>query len=146
MSINGKSVGFFSCTRGVRQGDPLSPLLFCLAEEVISKGLHIMVEEGRLSQIQASRGLKVPSHCLYADDILIFCKGTLSNIRNIMKLFSDYDDYSGQIINNGKSKFYSSSLSLSRQAAIASVTGFCYGSLPFVWEFLFSREGLKLYI
>lgn len=133
MSINGKSVGFFSCTRGVRQGDPLSPLLFCLAEEVISKDLHIMMEEGKLSQIQASRGLKVPSHCLYADDILIFCKGTLSNIRNIMKLFSDYGDYSGQIINNGKSKFYTSSLSLSRQAAIASVTGFCYGSLPFVY-------------
>ncbi|PRQ36764.1 putative RNA-directed DNA polymerase [Rosa chinensis] len=36
LSINGRSVGYFSCGRGVRQGDLLSPLLFCLAEEVLS--------------------------------------------------------------------------------------------------------------
>lgn len=37
-SINGKAVGFISCTRGVWQGVLRPPLIFCLAEEVLSGG------------------------------------------------------------------------------------------------------------
>ena len=35
-SVNGKSVGFFSSQRGVHQGDPLAPILFCLVEDEFS--------------------------------------------------------------------------------------------------------------
>lgn len=131
VSINGKAVGFFNCTRGVRQGDPFSPLLFCLAEEVVSRGLEALALVGSLTQIHASRGLLMPSHCLYADDILIFCKGTLSNIRNIIGLFEEYGNYSGQFVNASKSKFYTGSLPLSRIFTITSITGFTHGCLPF---------------
>jgi len=43
--INGSLMGFFPCSRGVRQGDPLFPLLLYLAEEVLSRGLSKLVND-----------------------------------------------------------------------------------------------------
>lgn len=149
VNINGKGVGYFKCTRGVRQGDLLSPLLFCIAEEVLSRGLTALVIEGKLNQMRAARNLYAPSHCLYVDDILIFCSGTLVNIRNIMKLFEVYGQYSGQLVNAQKSKFYSGAINLSRIHTIASITGLSHGSLPFTylgWAYIYSRENPKLFI
>jgi hypothetical protein len=75
ISINGSQHGYFKCSRGVRQGDLLSPLLFCIAKEVLSRGLAKLVEDGKLDLIKGSRHSLVPSHCLYVDDIMVFCSG-----------------------------------------------------------------------
>lgn len=117
----------------MRQGDPLSLLLFCIAEEVLSRGLHALTLEGKLSQMHYSRGVYVPNHCLYADDILIFYKGTLANIKSIMHLFEVYGAFSGQLINATNSKFYTSSVPMSKIIAIATLTSFIYDNLPFVY-------------
>lgn len=73
--VNGNLVGFFSCKRRVRQGHPLSPLLLYLAENVLSRGISLLVQEGKLLPMIGPRGLQVPSHVFYVDDIMIFCKG-----------------------------------------------------------------------
>ena len=46
--INENLVGLFPCSRGVRQGDPLSSLLFCLAGEVLSRGLSKLVNDKKI--------------------------------------------------------------------------------------------------
>jgi len=75
--INGSLVGFFSCSRGVRQGDPLSSLHFCLAEEVLSRGISKLVNDKRILHMVSPQGYPTPSHIFYANDIF-FCRGIIS--------------------------------------------------------------------
>uniref|UniRef100_A0A2N9EU99 ubiquitinyl hydrolase 1 n=1 Tax=Fagus sylvatica TaxID=28930 RepID=A0A2N9EU99_FAGSY len=55
--VNGSPSGFFSSSPGLRQGDPLSPLLFLLVMEVLSRILRKMVEDGFLTGFSVGRDL-----------------------------------------------------------------------------------------
>ncbi|CAJ2671617.1 unnamed protein product [Trifolium pratense] len=70
--VNGKYVGYFSCVRGVCQGGPLSQLIFCLELEVLSRSITRSKVDGSLSAMLYCRDIEVPTHVLYADDILFF--------------------------------------------------------------------------
>jgi len=129
--INGSQQGYFSCSRGVRQGDPLSPLLFCLAEDVLTRSLTRLMEQGKLKQMKGSRHCLIPSHILYADDIMIFCKGNKSCIDALIDLFTKYGQESGQVVSNAKSTVYSSAISDDKLHQLIDIIGFNTGSIPF---------------
>jgi len=133
ISINGSQQGYFACNRGDRQGDPLSPLLFCLAEEALSRGISKLVEDGEVDLISSSRGCYVPSHCFYADDLMVFCKGKTSNLEALKKLFIRYANCSGQIINANKSFFFAGGVNQNRLHHFSNILGFKVGTLPFTY-------------
>jgi len=74
--INRKYVSYFNCVCGVRQGDPLSPLLFCIAKELLHRALSIASSHGLLVLINYCRGIHVHTHVLYDGDIMIFFKAS----------------------------------------------------------------------
>ncbi|CAL9013025.1 unnamed protein product [Prunus brigantina] len=71
-------------------GDPFSPILFCLAQEVFSRGISSLIESGAMRRINAPRGVTPPSHVLFADDIMVFIQGTTKNLRVLMRFMAEY--------------------------------------------------------
>ena len=74
--FNRSLANFFGSSRGLRQGDPLFPLLFLVMMKVFSRMVKRMEGAGLLSGFRAdgrrSRGESV-SHLLFADDTILFC-------------------------------------------------------------------------
>jgi hypothetical protein len=86
ININGSPSGFFRSSRGLRQGDPLSPLLFVMVIEVFSRMTYAAVDSGRLSGFSVGSSSQVAmkvSHLLFADDTLIFCDPVVDQVRDL---------------------------------------------------------------
>ncbi|KAG7599472.1 Reverse transcriptase domain [Arabidopsis suecica] len=101
--INGSPYGRFEPTRGLRQGDPLSPSLFILCADVLSSLMSQAVREGSIQAIRVSNRGPAVSHLLFADDSLFFLKADHKNSSNLLRIFKEYGEASGQIINFDKS-------------------------------------------
>lgn len=133
ISFNGNQIGYFKCSNGVRQGDPLSPLLFCIVEDVLNRGISNLVHTNQLNLIRAKKYCMVPSHTLFADDIMIFCKGDNKSIKDISNLLNAYGSYSGKFCNTNKSLIYAGGMSEARHNILADSIGFTKAFTPFIY-------------
>lgn len=73
--MNSSPVGFFNSSRGLRHGDPLSPLLFVIVMEALSRMISAVVNRGFVTGFSVGdtdRGTLNISHLLFANDTLIF--------------------------------------------------------------------------
>lgn len=130
--INGASCGFFQPTRGVKKGDPLSPYLFILMSEALSRVLNSGVAEGRIGRYEASHRCSTVSHLAFVDDFILFLNGKASSLRALKDILSLYQEASGQQINLEKNFFVPPKrCSPSRQAVLERHLGMRRSALPF---------------
>ncbi|CAN6699322.1 unnamed protein product [Malus baccata var. baccata] len=104
--LNGQPGKNFVPSRGLRQGDPLSPFLFLLVGEVFSCLIQKAVQDKLLEGVKLGTSRHIISHIFFADDTLLFLKADGKNCRNLANLINLYCDASGQQVNFQKSSVY----------------------------------------
>lgn len=101
--LNGKAKGNISLSRGIRQGDPLSPFLFIILTEALISQIQGAEQEGRITGLKIARGSPAIFHLLFAEDSLFFYKADTQQCTELINIINDYGTASGQQLNISKS-------------------------------------------
>lgn len=118
ISINDTLGGFFNSTRGIRQGDPLSPYLFVLAMECLSRLLVSRYDAGTIGYHPRTEQVKV-SHLMFADDVMIFFDGSSNSLHGISECLDDFPSWSGLHMKANKTELFTAGLDQTESLTVA---------------------------
>ncbi|KAJ9686353.1 hypothetical protein PVL29_015315 [Vitis rotundifolia] len=133
--VNGVPAGFFPSSKGLRQGDPLSPYLFVMGMEVLSVLIRRAVEGGYISGCNIRRGngpAAIISHLLFADDTIVFCEAKKDYLTYLSWILMWFEAASGLRINLEKSEVIPVG-EVEDVAGLAAELGCKAGQLPSVY-------------
>ena len=128
-AFNGELIGFFPGRKGLRQGDPISSLLFVLAMDILSKKL----DRGAISStygLHPECEAPVVTHLSFADDVLIFFDGKQDSIHGIMSILEEFHTGTGLEVNRDKTALFLDGGNTQENSQLASSVGIQFGSLP----------------
>ena len=104
--INGEPTGLITPTRGLRQGDPISPYLFLLCAEGLNGLLKTTANQGHIHGVSlCRRGPKI-TNLFFADDSLLFCRATHVECQKLQDILRLYEKASGQKLNRDKTTLF----------------------------------------
>lgn len=130
LKLNNLGIGFFLTGKGLRQGDSISPLLFNLVVDALTRMLikaadHHLIE-GLCPEVCPSGII-----CLqYADDTILFLDNNIEHARNLKMVLNCFDQVSGTRINYGKSELIPINIDRDVFDHFLEVLGCARGSFP----------------
>ncbi|RVW54428.1 Transposon TX1 uncharacterized 149 kDa protein [Vitis vinifera] len=104
--VNGSAKGWVKASRGLRQGDPLSPFLFTLVADVLSRMLLRAEERNMLEGFRVGRNRTRVSHLQFADDTIFFSNTREEDLQTLKSLLLAFGHISGLKVNLDKSNIY----------------------------------------
>lgn len=97
--VSGNEVGPITHSRGLRQGDPISPYLFLLCAEGLSALIHKKQVLGAIHSCKIANGAPIVTHLFFTDDCYLFFRATVQEAESIKECLVLYERASGQQIN-----------------------------------------------
>lgn len=97
-----KSYRSFKSERRLKQGDPISPLLFIFYAKFFSKIVNIEKSNEKLKGIKVAKGSPAVPHLIYANNILITTKADIKGAEAIKGVFKQFGELLGLKVNNEK--------------------------------------------
>lgn len=102
--VNGTRTNFFYPSREIRQGDPISPYIFILCMEMLSKYINHQVDIRKWDSINLGYNCPPLSHLFFADDLVLIGKAKAKTSFTIQKALKHFCKILGQSINYKKSR------------------------------------------
>ena len=133
MLLNGVPGRQFWCKCGVRQGDPLSPLIFVLAADLLQTAINAALADNLLQlPIPSAEPSNYPV-IQYADDTIILLPACLHQAIRLKKILTDYADSVGLHINFSKSTLIPINTPADKCGDIANIFGCTTAKMPFTY-------------
>jgi hypothetical protein len=128
--LNDRNSDYFKLGKGLRQGDPLSPLLFNLVADVLTRMLVRAAKDGYITGLMTSVYPEGVISLQYADDTLLFLEHNNIAVCHLKWIMVCYEKLSGMKINYHKSDM--TLIKLGEEEAQQYTKNFCYkvGSFP----------------
>lgn len=131
--LNGVAGKDFKCKRGVRQGDPLSPLLFAIATDLLQSVINHEYVEGNLHPL-FPQSMDTPFLVIqYADDAILIMQACDSQLLHLKEILHMVALSNGLRVNYHKSCLVPINVDSEKASILANVFGCVVGAFPFTY-------------